>query len=67
MIQMKFDWKHGDVKLKETQCIALILFGNKGHVVGPFFYCSESEKYGRVRFVDKKRYSMKSAIEVAGV
>jgi hypothetical protein len=39
--------------LKEAQCIAPRLFGNKGHVVGPFFHCSE--KYGRVHSVERKQ------------
>jgi hypothetical protein len=37
---------------RRPQCIAPILFGNKSHVAGPFFRCSE--KYGRVHFVHRQ-------------
>jgi len=53
------------IELKKSPPHARILFGNKGHVVGPFFHCPEMERYGTKKYTaDRKtNNSLKSVIK----
>lgn len=56
LIWMSENLKHGGVEGTPLYRPMLILFGNKGQVVEPFFHFSE--KYGTVHFVDRKQDSI---------